>query len=152
MEYITFIERNNKECEVFLSYLQYTGNEAELQMLEKFMRGSKTDLRGSHCSDFQMNLDVRFSVDVVDQMCKLPYGEYASMFEKVSGRFKFPPLDETDALRMDELFGGNRISVYIERCMDCNGELGPLEGMYCSYVCKIRDCGCKASPSCCGEY
>ena len=152
MEYITFIERNHKEGEVFLAYLQYTGNEDELQNLEKFMRSSKTDLRGGHYSEFQINLDVRFSVDVVDQMCKLPYGEYARMFEKVSGNFKFP-LEDTEgdtALRMDELFGGNNISKYIERCIYCNGELGPNGGMFCSYLCKIRDCGCKASPECCG--
>jgi hypothetical protein len=152
MEYITFIERNHKEGEVFLSYLQYTGNEDELQKLEKFMSGSKTDLRGGHCSEFQINLDVRFSVDVVDQMCKLPYGEYARMFEKVSGKFKFP-LEDTEgdtALRMDEMFGCNNISRYIERCIDCNGELGQNGGLYCSYACKVRDCGCKASPECCG--
>jgi len=145
MEYITFIERNHKEGEVFLSYLQYTGNEDELQKLEKFMSGGD-------CSDFQINLDVRFRVDVVDQMCKLPYGWYSRMFEKVSGKFKFP-LDDTEgdtALRMEELFGCNNISRYIVRCIDCNGKLGILPGLYCSYACKIRDCGCKASPECCG--
>lgn len=159
MEFITFVERNNKECEVFLSYLQYTGNEAELQRLEKFMRASKTDLRGGDYSDFQINLDVRFSADVVNQMCKLPYGEYASMFEKVAGKFKFPPLEDTEddnAIRMDELFGGKRISMYtqvdLNRCIYCDKLLEDINKMFCTYACKVEYCGCKGAPSCCGEY
>ena len=156
MEFITFVERNNKECEVFLSYLQYTGNESELQRLEKFMRTSKTDLSGSHYSDFQINLDVRFSADVVNQMCKLPYGQYSGMFEKVAGKFKFPPLEDTNALRMDELFGGKRISMYtqvdLNRCIYCDKLLEDINKMFCTYACKVEYCGCKGVPSCCGEY
>lgn len=40
-----------------------------------------------------------------------------------------------------------------DTCFYCGEEMvdAPDDQMYCSYSCKVQDCGCKASPSCCGS-
>jgi hypothetical protein len=43
-----------------------------------------------YSSDFQIDLDVKFSEEMVDQHCKLDYGMYFRMFNKVSGTFSIP--------------------------------------------------------------
>lgn len=40
-----------------------------------------------------------------------------------------------------------------DTCSYCGEEMvdAPDDQMYCSYACRVNDCGCKASPSCCGS-
>jgi hypothetical protein len=129
MEYITFIEHNHKENEMFVFYLQYTGNEEALEKFTQFVKKAEYDMDGDY-SDFQINLDVKFSQDAVDQHCKLDYGSYSHMFQKVNGKFECPfegVEDDSDdenngedyeinpidlGYRFDELFYGTRIVDY----------------------------------------
>ena len=101
MEFITFIENNHKERELIFFYLQYTGNEEELKKFAEFIKNSTYQMVGDY-SDFQINLDVKISEDAVNQHCKLDYGCYSSMFNKVTGVFK-NPLILDDKLTSDEM-------------------------------------------------
>ena len=111
MEYITFVENNSNhnsnhnETKVFVTYLQYTGNESELQKLEDYMNGG--------CSNFQMILSIKFSEYEVNHMCSLSYGN-----KKVNGLFKFPLEDDASneniAQKLDTLFYGCKISNYFK--------------------------------------
>lgn len=35
-------------------------------------------------------------------------------------------------------------------CWYCDDPV-EYESTYCSYACKVNDCGCKADPTCCGD-
>ena len=84
MEFITFIEHNHKELERFIFYLQWTGNEEPLTWLHKTVNRSCSGMEGDY-SDFEMDIDVKFTEEMVDQHCKLNYGSYSRMFQKVVG-------------------------------------------------------------------
>ena len=91
MEFIVFIEHNHKENETFVIYLQYTNNEESLKKLEEFINTADYSfLEGGDYSDFEIDMSVKFSEDMVDQHCKLSFGTYSHMFQKVSGKFVFP--------------------------------------------------------------
>ena len=99
MEYITFVENkssdSHNEAKVLVTYLQYTGNESELQKLEDYMNGEY--------SNFQMVLSIKFSEYEVNHMCSLSYGN-----KKVNGTFKFT-LEEDD-----QVFYGSKICDYFK--------------------------------------
>ena len=107
MEYITFVENksSHNEAKVIVTYLQYTGNESELQKLEDYMNGG--------CSNFQMVLSIKFSEYEVNHMCTLSYGN-----KKVNGTFKFPlehnASNENIAQKLDQAFYGCKISNYFK--------------------------------------
>jgi hypothetical protein len=76
MEFITFVDHNQ------VSYLQYTGNEAELQKLYDLVYVADY-------ANMSVDLSVRFSDYEVDHMCSLSYRNV-----KVNGTFKCPPKEE----------------------------------------------------------
>lgn len=40
-----------------------------------------------------------------------------------------------------------------DRCCYCGNEMVDANDgqQFCSYACRVKDCGCKADPSCCGR-
>ena len=76
MEYVTFVDRNR------ISYLQYTGNEAELQKLYDLV--CDADYK-----DMSMDLTRKFSEYEVNHKCSLSYD-----IMKLDGTFKCPPKEE----------------------------------------------------------
>ena len=121
MEYITFIENNHKENEMFVFYLQYTGNEEALHRLNTIVsQADFSDMYGDY-STFMMDITTRISEDAVNQHIKLNYGCYAPMFQKVNGIFTLPyQFDEDTPMRLyaeilDNYFFGNRIDRYFKK-------------------------------------
>jgi hypothetical protein len=82
MDYITFIENNHKDHEVFICYLQYTGNEEELDKLNTILSKSDFSKMCGDYSNFSMDINTRISEEAVNQHIKLRYGYYARMFQK----------------------------------------------------------------------
>ena len=113
MQFITILETNHKENEIFIHYCQWDGNEEELGKLLKIIEfADPSDMRGEFC-DF-CHSDTKVTEEAVDQHIRLPYGSYSHMFQKHTGVFKCPEFDyirdEYEAARMlDEVFYGCRI-------------------------------------------
>lgn len=110
MNFITFKENNNKENESFIFFLQYDGNEEQLNKLNDII--SKTDfsdLNGDY-SNFEIDIKTMISENAVDQITKVKLGCFSRLFNKCSGEFKFPyelfeDLNESEmAFKLDELF------------------------------------------------
>jgi hypothetical protein len=111
MNFITFKENNNKENESFIFFLQYDGNEEQLNKLNDII--SKTDfsdLYGGDCSTFEIDIKTMISENSVDQITKINLGCFSHLFNKCSGEFKFPyvlfeDLNESEmAFKLDQLF------------------------------------------------
>ena len=119
MEYITFIENNHKENEMFIFFLQYNGNEEMLTKFHEFLSSANYDMYGDY-SDFQMDIKNKLSESTVNQMIKLQYGSYSQMFQKINGKFSFWILDETEmdpekkGHILDKYLFGCKISAYFE--------------------------------------
>ena len=49
---------------------------------------------------------------------------------------------------------GNFDVEFHNRCDYCGEEMidAPDDQIFCSYACRVKDCGCKGVPSCCGGY
>lgn len=119
VEFVAFFEKNHKENEVFMFYLQWTGNETELTKLETFVSKANYEyMYGGHFSQVSMDLSVKLPESVVDMHCKVkcPMNDYYRMFTKCKGKFYCPfdsedeELDEFElAKRMDETFYSTRI-------------------------------------------
>jgi hypothetical protein len=109
MKFITFKENNHKENETFIFFLQYYGNENELNRLNDII--SKTDfsdLYGDY-STYEIDIKNGISEESVDELIKVNIGNFSSLFQKCKGKFKFPfhlfeELNETEmASKLDEL-------------------------------------------------
>lgn len=118
MEYVTILETNHKEDESVLFYVQWTGNEEPLTWLYNIIKRSCCDYMCGNYSSFDMDTDVKFSEDMVDLQCRLPYGSYAAMFKKAKGECFIPKSwrkeaeDKDDykvATWLDDMFYGCRI-------------------------------------------
>lgn len=119
MEFITFIEKNTKEQETFIFYLQWTGNEEKLTDLYEFVKdASYDDLAGGEYSFVSMNIDVKIPEQFVDLQCSVRDGmnQYYPLFSKCVGTFG---LEISDAIMkknqyqrgvyIDHLFFSTRI-------------------------------------------
>ena len=97
LEFVVFYERNHKENEIFVFYLQWTGNEAELTRLAACL--SEADFSELHGDFVEVALDLRVKLpeSVVDTHCQLKHtlNSFHPMFTKCVGVFRCP-LDETD--------------------------------------------------------
>lgn len=122
MEFVTFIEQNHKEHETFVFYLQWTGNEEALTWLYDTIQLSSSDGCGDY-SVFDMNIQVKFTEEMVDQHCKLHYGCYTHMFNKVTGicnmgrtlQDEVDGMDRYDIGRwLDEQFYASRIQDWFQ--------------------------------------
>ena len=116
-----FLEHNHKERETFVFYLQYTNNEASLKKLEEFIKSSDHSYMDGDYSNFEIDLTVKFSEEMVDQHCKLPFGSYSHMFQKICGTFKYPFDDdyydeETAPRKMNEFDKAKILDEYFFGC------------------------------------
>jgi len=116
MEYITFIERNHKENESFIMFLQWTGNEEMLTKLRDYIVSADPSNMCGDYSEFEMDIKNKVSESTVNEMIKLDYGSYSNMFQKASGKFVYSALDEMDseekAHQLDEHFYHCKIRYY----------------------------------------
>ena len=119
MNFIIFKENNTKENESFIFFLQYDGNEEQLNKLNNII--SKTDfdnLHGGDYSSFEIDIKTMISENSVNQLTKVNLGCFSRLFTKCVGNFKlsselFEDLNESEmALKLDTLFYGCKITEY----------------------------------------
>lgn len=92
MEYCIFVEHNQKERESFIFYLQYTGNEKELELLYNLVtKANNGDLAGDVAYFEMADPSIRISQAAVDEHKKIILGTYSQTFQVVNGilRFRF---------------------------------------------------------------
>jgi hypothetical protein len=116
MQFITIIETNHKEHEVFFHYCQLNGNEDELNKLMKVIDQSEYGELYGDVSTFKCS-PIRISEAAVDEHVPLDYGCYDSMFQKHVGVFKCPEFecldDEHEAAKfLDNCFYACRLRDY----------------------------------------
>lgn len=117
MEFVVFYEKNRKENEVFVFYLQWTGNEAEITKLNAIMSKALYDDMYGDYSQVHLDLNVKLPESHVDSHCKLSdMNGYHRMFTKCVGKFTCPftaddeALDEYETAKcLDETFYSCRI-------------------------------------------
>ena len=116
MEYITFIERNHKENESFIMFLQWTNNEELLTKLRDYIVSADPSNMCGDYSEFEMDIKNKVSESTANEMIKLGYGSYSNMYQKVNGTFLYSALDEMDAEKkahqLDEHFFHCKIRYY----------------------------------------
>ena len=96
MQFITIHEFNHKENESFVHFCQWTGNEEALGGLCKFIdRALYDDMYGDYCR-FETSREL-LSEATVDEMTKVKFGGYASMFQKHVGVFIYSAQGDEDA-------------------------------------------------------
>ncbi len=123
MEYCVFVEHNQKERESFVFYLQYTGNEKELNLLYRLV--SKAD-NGNLVGDvayFEMaDPAIRISQAAVDEHKRIILGTYSQTIQVVNGKLRFgfredeiSDLDGYDIARvLDRMFFHCQIKEYFK--------------------------------------
>lgn len=95
LEFVTFIEKNHKENETFIFFLQWTGNEAELRLLERATNKALLDDMYGDYVEVHLDASARLSEATVDQMCRVSdTNNYHRMFTKCTGTFKCPLTEE----------------------------------------------------------
>ena len=119
MEYITFIEKNYKKNEIFFFYLQFTGNEEALRELNQLVGLADFTVMDGEFSEFMMDIQTKFSEEVVNDHCRLNYGVYSYMFQKVNGKFVMPEKLKNEDMEtyeiaeyLDDCFFGLEIRTY----------------------------------------
>lgn len=95
LEFVSFIEKNHKENETFIFFLQWTGNEAELRLLERATNKALLDDMYGDYVEVHLDASARLSEATVDQMCRVKNtNNYHRMFTKCTGTFKCPLTEE----------------------------------------------------------
>jgi hypothetical protein len=95
LEFVTFIEKNHKENETFIFFLQWTGNEAELRLLERATKEALLDDMSGDYVEVHLDTSARLCEATVDQMCCVKdTNNYNRMFTKCTGTFKCPLTEE----------------------------------------------------------
>jgi hypothetical protein len=100
-EFVMFFEKNHKENELFIYYLQWNGNEEELTKLNTILSKALYDDMYGDYSFVMMDINTKIPESAVDIHCKVrdPNG-YWKLFTKCTGKFIYP-FDEED-LEEDE--------------------------------------------------
>lgn len=95
-EFVAFFEKNSKENETFIFYLQWTDNEDEIKLLETVVSRACYDEMDGHYVMIAIDTSVRLPESVVDTHCRIRYtvNSYHSMFTKCVGKFKCPLTSE----------------------------------------------------------
>jgi hypothetical protein len=123
MQFITILETNHKENEIFIHYCQWTGNEEELGKLLKIIEfADPSNMSGDFC-DFCYS-EKKVSEGAVDEHIRLGYGCFAHTFQKHTGVFKCPDIKEEEvedkykaAQMLDECFYACRLGDYFKNNM-----------------------------------
>ena len=93
-------EKNTKEHETFIYYIQWNGNEDSLKLLEKVLNHANyDDIYGGDIVMLRLSTKVHFTEDAVNQHCAVvnDLNDYHSMFSKYNGKFVCP-FNDDDAL------------------------------------------------------
>jgi len=90
MEYCVFVEHNQKERESFIFYLQYTGNEKELELLYRLVtKADNGDLVGDVAYFEMADPSIRISQAAVNEHKRIVLGTYSQTFQIVNGTLRF---------------------------------------------------------------
>jgi hypothetical protein len=96
LEFIPFIEQNMKENETFIFYLQWTGNEEQLMLLNKGIEHACYDDIYGDCSIVTMDINTKIPESAVDIHKRIQsLNGYHKMFTKCIGTFTCPYNEET---------------------------------------------------------
>ena len=121
MEYCVFVEHNQKERESFIFYLQYTGNEKELELLYRLVtKANNGDLVGDVAYFEMADPSIRISQAAVDEHKRIILGTYSQTFQIVNGKLTFRFLED----EISDMDGYDTARV--------------LDRMF--YHCRIKDC------------
>ena len=120
MQYITLQEYNKKENETFVFFLQYTGNEKEINKLVYYIKNANTDDLNGDFSIFSIDENNMISESAVKELIKVDLGSYSSLFNMCKGKFYFDEtlftsISKDDwGLKLDNLYYPCRISTYFK--------------------------------------
>lgn len=98
MQFITFQEKNQKENETFLFFLQYTDNEEALNKLAYYIKKADTDDFYGDFSTFEIDTSVKLSKTTVEEIRHVNLGTFGPLFTVCKGKFSF---DESDFINLD---------------------------------------------------
>jgi hypothetical protein len=91
--YVILFEKNTKEGETFVYYLQWNNNEEKLKLLEKILNKADYDhINGDDIVILSLSTDVQITEHAVNQHCAVKHdvNGYYNMFSKYNGVFKCP--------------------------------------------------------------
>jgi hypothetical protein len=120
MQYVVFAEKNHKEHETFIFYLQYTGNEKKIDKFAKLVERANFDFMDGDYSEFLIQTSVKISEQSVIEHLRINLGSYARMFSVCKGHFDFnfdslEDLSDTDlACALDNNFFACRIKDFFK--------------------------------------
>lgn len=119
--FVIISEKNHKENETFLFYVQLDGNETQLTQLSSILeRADYDELYGGDFSEVHIHLETRLPEELVDGIInthrKMSIYNYYNMFTKCTGTFKCPfdeSVNDKDAYEIarnvDEIFYSAKI-------------------------------------------
>lgn len=90
IEFVKLIEKNDHEGETWVFWLQYTGNEEEIQKLDEMLKDWKSNSK--YELDFELDTSLTVGEQTVDILVEHQYdrGRYNPAHNKVSGTFTCP--------------------------------------------------------------
>ena len=88
-KFVAFVENSNKEKSSYICFLQYNGNEEELNKLYAYIKAQENCEGCGDMSEFSMDIDTLFSEQTVDENLKLK-GMNHTYFYKCIGKFQCP--------------------------------------------------------------
>lgn len=96
MEFVTFIEKNTKENETFVYYLQWTGNEEILTRLDRLINGASYETFYGDHSIVGLDISVKIPESSVDIHCEIneTINLYHNLFTKCVGKCTLTITDE----------------------------------------------------------
>jgi hypothetical protein len=110
-KYIMFLEKNQKEDDHFIFYLQFNGNEGEIAKLKNVVDTADYEELNGDVSYFYINTDNLISQKSVDEhIANKSFGNWAKMFQVCTGIMTFDDEEYRDlspyeiARKLDEDF------------------------------------------------
>ncbi len=120
-KYVMFMEKNHKEGDNFIFYLQYNGNEEEIVKLKNVVETANFDDLYGDVSYFYIDTDNLISQSSVDEhIVNTSFGNWGPMFQVCNGKMTFNDeeyreLDASEiAKKLDEDFYHCRIKDLFE--------------------------------------
>lgn len=96
-KYVIFLEKNQKEDDHFIIYLQFNGNEYEIAKLKNVVDTADYDDLGEDLSYFYIDTDNFISQKSVDEhVANKNFGNWDKMFQVCTGMITFDDEDYRD--------------------------------------------------------
>lgn len=89
-KYVIFMENNHKESEQFYFYLQYNGNEDELNKLNDLICNANPYRLFGDYSTFGIDITNFISENAANEHLSISLTNYSQTFTKCNGIFKIP--------------------------------------------------------------